>query len=136
MNIDAFEHLLPEVTDGNRAYWDGLEVRELRLQRCAHDDLFRFPASPVCPNCLSPEFAWTAVSGRATLWSWIVMHQEYFEAFADERPYPVAFVKLAEGPFMVSTVLADPATFRIDLPLELTFREIGDRAVPCFRPAP
>jgi uncharacterized OB-fold protein len=136
VNIDAYQRLLPEVTDGNRAYWDGLQLGELRLQRCAHDGVHRFPAAPVCPECLSPDFTWEAAGGEASLWSWIVMHQRYFEAFDDERPYPVAFVRLAEGPFMVSTVLADPATLRIDQPLELTFREIGDRAVPCFRPAP
>ncbi|OLT12174.1 hypothetical protein BJF78_24910 [Pseudonocardia sp. CNS-139] len=135
MDIDAFERLLPEVTDVNRGYWDGLAARELRLQKCAHDGAVRFPASPVCPGCLSPDSAWTAMSGRATLWSWIVMHQRYFDAFADERPYLVAFVRLAEGPFMVSTVVADPAALRVDLPLELEFREIGDHLVPCFRPA-
>jgi uncharacterized protein len=133
MDLDAFERLLPAVTDGNAPYWDGLAADELRLQFCTHDDTPRFPESPVCPVCLSPDSVWRPVSGDATLWSWVVMHQKYFEAFDDERPYPVAFVRLAEGPLMVSTVVGDRGALAVDAPLRLTFVTIGTHRVPAFR---
>jgi uncharacterized OB-fold protein len=135
MNIEAFERILPAVTDANRPYWDGLASGELRLQVCPIDGVHRFPESPVCPTCLSPEFSWQSVSGRATLWSWIVMHQRYFDAFDDERPYPIAFVRLEEGPLMMSTVLGDPASLSVDAPLTLDFKKVGERNIPCFRVA-
>jgi uncharacterized OB-fold protein len=133
MNIEAFERLLPPITDGSRPYWDGLAEGELRVQVCDHDGTHRFPESPVCPKCLSTDFTWQPVSGRATLWSWIVMHQKYFDAFEDERPYPVAFVKLEEGPLMVSTILGGRDGLTVDAPLALEFTQIGEQRVPAFR---
>jgi uncharacterized OB-fold protein len=60
------------------------------------------------------------------------MHQRYFDAYADERPYVVAFVELAEGPLMISTVVADPTTLIIDEPLALDFRQVGAHRLPVF----
>ena len=133
MDVEAFERILPPMTEANRPYWDGLAAGELRLQVCTSDRTYRFPQSPVCPACLSPDFTWQPVSGRARLWSWIVMHQRYFEAFDGERPYPVAFVQLEEGPFMMSTVVGDPATLSVDADVTLTFKPVGTRRIPCFR---
>lgn len=132
MDVTAFERLPPPVTDGNAPYWDGLAAGELRLQCCDHDNTFRFPESPVCPACLSANFTWRPASGQATLWSWILMHQQYFGAYADERPYVIAFVELAEGPLMISTVVADPATLVIDEPLQLDFKQVGKYRLPVF----
>ncbi|MFC4241878.1 Zn-ribbon domain-containing OB-fold protein [Gryllotalpicola reticulitermitis] len=133
MDLDAFARLLPPVTEGNRAYWEGLDAGELRLQFCNHDGTARFPESPVCPQCLSPDFSWRPAKGEATLWSWVIMHQKYLDAFDELRPYPVAFVKLAEGPFMVSTVIGDVDKLTVDAPLELVFTEVGARSVPAFQ---
>jgi uncharacterized OB-fold protein len=132
MNIEAFSRILPEVSDLNREYFAGLDAHELRLQVCDEDGSYRFPASPVCPLCLSSRFTWTAVSGKATLWSWIVMHQNYFEAFADELPYVVAFVQLDEGPFIMSTVTDDVDALTIGATLQLSVESVGDQPVPKF----
>lgn len=133
MNNDAFERLLPAVTPANRPYWDGLAAGELRVQFCDDDGTARFPESPVCPRCLSPEFTWKAVSGRGRLWSWIRMHQNYFEAFADERPYVIAFVELAEGPFMMATVTDPVESLSVDAEVELGFEQRGPHPVAAFR---
>jgi uncharacterized OB-fold protein len=90
----------------------------------------------VCPRCLCEDFIWQKVSGRGRLWSWIIMHQRYFEAFDDELPYVVVLVELDEGPWMMSALDGDPANLRIDLPLEVVFERVDDdRAVPKFRAA-
>jgi uncharacterized OB-fold protein len=136
MNIEAYERILPEIDDANREYWNGLDAGELRLQQCDDDKSYRFPASPVCPKCLSTRFTWRAASGRATLWSWIVMHQKYYEAFDDERPYTIAFVRLEEGPFMMSTVVDDVAELHVDAALQLAITAVGQHSSPRFRLAP
>ncbi len=133
MNIDAYEILLPPITDQNKPYFDGLDAGELRLQHCPQDDTWVFPATPVCPTCLTTELEWLTVSGKATLWSWIRIHQQYFEAYADERPYQVAFVKLAEGPFMMTRVLAEQEQLSIDADLELEMTVVGTHQLPTFR---
>lgn len=130
----AYPPLLPELTEHNRPFWDGCRAGELRLQQCDKCHHLWYPESSVCPECLSTQISWVAVSGRATLWSWITMHQNYFPAFESERPYNVAFVRLAEGPHLMSTLVDMSAELRLDAPLEVVFEEVpGDRMIPKFQ---
>ncbi|MGH2850214.1 MAG: Zn-ribbon domain-containing OB-fold protein [Solirubrobacteraceae bacterium] len=134
MNLDDYEKLLPQITEANRPFWEGCLAGELRLQVCESCGQRRLPDSPVCPRCLSRDFEWRAQSGRGRVWSWIVMHQRYLEAFADELPYVVLLVELDEGPWMISALDGDQRRLRIDAPLEVTFSRIDhDRAIPKFR---
>ena len=136
MDVDALVKIMPPVTDANRPFWEGTLAGELRLQVCDSCGLARYPEAPVCPRCLAEQATWTAASGRARLWSWIVMHQNYIAAFADELPYLVAFVQLDEGPFMYSAIVDPPAELRCDMPLEVVFDILSaERAIPKFRVA-
>lgn len=87
-------------------YWDSARARQLRLQRCQDCGTWRFPPSTICAQCLSESYAWEPISGRGTIWSWIVMHQHYFPAgLQRDLPYNVIFVTLEEGPQMISTLV-------------------------------
>jgi uncharacterized OB-fold protein len=133
VNTAEYESLLPAITPLNQPFWDGLEIGELRFQRCAEDGLLRYPEAPVCPRCLSPEFSWAATSGRASLWSWTVMHQNYFPAFAS-GPYVVAFVQLEEGPFMISAVDEPIEALQCGMALAVTFQQVTPtRKIPVFK---
>jgi uncharacterized OB-fold protein len=130
----SYERLLPPITSTNQPYWDGLAIGELRLQSCQTCGTVRYPDAPCCPECLAPEYTWKPVSGRAKLWSWIVMHQRYFDAFDSLRPYLVVHVKLEEGAFMVSSLIDPPDKLEIDLPLQVDFVESpAGRIIPKFR---
>jgi uncharacterized OB-fold protein len=97
-----------------------------------------YPPSTHCPTCLGTDYDWAPASGRATLWSWVSIHQPYLKAFADELPYLVAYVQLEEGPLLISTVVGVARTeLEIDLPLQLQFDRYGvdDIPMPVFRPA-
>ena len=48
------EPVLPTVTDGNRPYWEGGLVGELRLQRCAACGHLRYPISADLPDAACP----------------------------------------------------------------------------------
>lgn len=134
MDNEALVKIMPPVTEANRPYWDGTLAGELRLQTCTDCGTARYPEAPACPSCLGPDATWTAAGGGATLWSWIVMHQNYIPAFADELPYLVAFVQLDEGPFLYSTIVDPPAELTCDLRLEVVFDRVSDeRAIPKFR---
>ena len=128
---------LPVIKTLTEPYWSATKKHELRLQQCDECAHLWFPPAEYCPRCLSDQYTWTVVSGRAKLWSWISMWQMYFPAFADERPYVVAFVELDEGPRMMSTVVdCDPADLVCDMPLEVTFDDITPEiTLPKFRPA-
>lgn len=134
MDTEALVKIMPPVTDANRPYWEGTLVGELRLQTCDDCQTTRFPEAPACPRCLSESATWRVASGRATLWSWIIMHQNYIAAFADELPYLVAFVQLEEGPSMYSALVDPPDDLCCDMPLEVVFDQVSqERVVPKFR---
>lgn len=127
---------LPTLTNLNRPYFEGARLGELRLQRCNACGHHWFPPSTNCPKCLSTEHAWVRVTGRGRVWSWIVMHQRYFRAFEPDLPYIVAFIKLDEGPFMMSTLVGiGGEDMYCDLPVEVVFEHATDEiSVAKFRP--
>jgi uncharacterized protein len=134
VNAEQYATLLPEITAVNQPFWDGCAAGELRLQQCDQCRTHRFPDGPVCPRCLSGASRWQPVSGKGTLWSWLRMHQRYFPAFADEVPYLVAYIKLAEGPFMVSALVEEPERLAVDLPVQAVFvPSASGRVIAKFR---
>lgn len=136
MDKEAYLGMLPRITDFNRPFWDGCAAGELRIQVCDACGHAWYPEGPVCPECLADRFTWRAASGRAELWSWIRMHQNYLKAFSDELPYLIAFVRLEEGPYMMSTIVDPPPDLRPGLPLEAVFDQVtAERSVPKFRVA-
>jgi uncharacterized OB-fold protein len=136
MAIAEYTKPLPSLNRLNRPFFEGARQGELRLQRCDACGHYWFPPSTNCPHCLSKAMTWTPVSGRGRVWSWIVMHQRYFKSFEPDLPYNVAFIKLDEGPFMMSTIVGTPVeAIHCDMPVEVTFEPATDEiAIPKFRP--
>lgn len=128
---------LPTIDDGNRPFWQGCAAGELRLQRCTACTHLRYPINAVCPRCLAAEHVWEAVSGRGNVYSTIVFHQVYNEAFRGDVPYNVAMIALAEGPRMISNVTGVPAdAVRVGDEVTVWFdRVTADVAIPRFRRA-
>ncbi|MEV5594947.1 OB-fold domain-containing protein [Streptomyces sp. NPDC052496] len=131
---------LPETDAFNRTYWDAAARSRLLLRRCraggcgaAH----HYPRE-FCPRCWSEDVAWEEASGRATLYTWSVVHRNDLPPFGERVPYVAAVVDLAEGPRMMTEVVECPeAALRIGMPLRVHFRtaDASGIAVPVFRPA-
>jgi uncharacterized OB-fold protein len=96
---------LPLRTEENAPFFDYLNAGELRLQRCGACGAWRYPPAHSCPECLTEGGDWTAVSGTGSVYSFIVVHQRYDAAFADDIPYNVAVVELDEGPRLVTNLV-------------------------------
>lgn len=79
---------------------------------------------------------WEAASGRATLYTWSVIHRNDLPPFGTRVPYVAAVVDLAEGPRMMTEVVeCEHARLSVGMPLEATFRETAPGiAVAVFRP--
>ena len=136
--MTEYQKPLPLIDNWNRPYWEAARQHRLILQRCGACGTLRHPPGPVCPECQSPEITWTEASGQGRIWSWIRFHQNYFPGFADEIPYNVVLIELAEGPFLISNL--------IDLPegrdpecgqaVTVVFDDITPEfSLPKFRPA-
>lgn len=86
----------------------------------------RFPAQPAALGEEADAWETVALSGRGEVWSFSVLRQvpAGFESFA---PYPVALVKLEEGP-LVTAQLTDCTEEEISIgqPVEMVTRRLAD----------
>lgn len=126
---------LPTLSDDNRPFWDAAKQEELRLQQCSDCDHIRYPINHVCPKCLSERAEWKRVSGRGTVFSYIVFHQVYHAGFAKDVPYNVAMIQLEEGPRMISNVVGAPVdAVKVGDAVTVCFDHVTDEvAIPRFK---
>jgi uncharacterized OB-fold protein len=130
--VPAEGFLLPLGDEESDGFWDGTAVGELRVQACGTCGALRFPPRVMCPECQSTERTWVAVSGRGTIWSFVVVHPPVLPAYAPYTPFPVVTVTLDEKPNlrMVGNLVTgpggaindvDPATIEIGEPVRVVF---------------
>lgn len=119
MSLDT--RLQPLVDNWNRPFWDAAKEQRLLLQRCAATGRCFFPPAPVSPFTGKPDWAWIDASGKGELWSFVVFHQSYFPGMKDELPYPVAMVKLDEGPYLLTNLVGTTAAAKIGMRLAVRF---------------
>lgn len=112
----------PVIDNWNREFWEGCARHELRLQKCTATGKCFFPPAPVSPFTGRPDWSWITASGKGTLWSFVVFHQNYFDGMKDELPYPVVMVQLDEGPFLLTNLDGmDRSTLRIGMRLSVRY---------------
>ena len=134
---DKAKPIRPNITAVNRPFWDGCRRGLLLIQRCASCSRLRYPAGPVCPNCLGTESDWHEVSGNGKVFSFVVFHRAYHPAWEGKTPYNVSLIELDEGPIMLSNVVdIDNAEMAVGLPVRIAFQPLDDEVtLPVFRPA-
>jgi uncharacterized OB-fold protein len=128
---------LPVPSEDNQTFWDYLNQGELRIVRCAACGTMRHPPRPMCAECQSYEVEWVRVSGRGSVYSYIITHQPIHPALVDKVPFATVIVELEEGP-RLTTNLVDvaPAEITIGMPVEVVFQHMNDQiTLPLFRRA-
>lgn len=98
---------LPDITPLTAGFWEHARNGKLAVQVCKNCGDVHFPASPVCPACLSDDQEWRPVSGRGTLESWVEFHRAYWPGFQGDLPYRVCLVRLDEGPLLLSNLVGE-----------------------------
>jgi hypothetical protein len=90
--------LLPVIDEDSGPFWEAARRGELVMQRCGSCGRLRFPPRPMCPQCQSTEVTWSPMSGRGTVWSFVVPHPPLLPDYAELAPYNVVVVALDEDP--------------------------------------
>ncbi len=116
----------PEVS---QPFWDAAKRHELLIPHCTGCNRYFFYPREACPSCLSPDWVWSRVSGRARLYSWTTVFQPGDMRFAEEAPYVYAMVQLDEGPRMIGNVIdVDAEDFlspdNVNIRLEAVFEDV------------
>ena len=118
-------------------YWEAAKHHKLEVPHCNACGHYWFPPSASCPHCLSTDFAFTPVSGRGKVFSFVTFHRVYHPAFEQEVPYVVALVELEEGPRLLTNIVGVPVEqVTCEMPVKVVFDDVGDGvSVPKFTPA-
>jgi uncharacterized OB-fold protein len=134
--------VLPDVEDDDAGpFWQGTARGELLVQTCADCGRRRLPPRPMCPACRSLQHTWVRLSGRGTIWSFVIAHPPLLRAYQALAPYNVITVVLDEDPRLrlVGNLVARPdgpinevdaSTIRIGAPVKVVFQQVEDVFLP------
>ena len=91
---------------------------------------------PSVPAAAATGSPWEDASGRATLYTWSIVHQNDLPPFNEKVPYVAAVVDLEEGPRMMTNVVGcEFDDLAVGMALQVDFEDIGDGfSIPVFRP--
>jgi uncharacterized OB-fold protein len=129
---------LPRIDEESRGWFEGLARHELWLQRCGSCRTIRFYPRAVCTVCLSSEVVWERASGRGTVYTFTVTHQNQAPGFRERQPYIYGIVELAEGVRVPTNIVGcAPESVRIGMPVEVVFDDVTPEiTLAKFRPVP
>jgi uncharacterized OB-fold protein len=117
----------PEPDRDSAPWWEAVRRHELLVQQCDGCGAKRFPARAVCNRCRSRACSWIPSAGTGRVVSWIVNHQVFMPALADEVPLPILFVRLDDGDGIhMYGNLAGDAPITPDMPVEAVFADVDD----------
>jgi uncharacterized OB-fold protein len=86
---------LPDVD--TEPFWAALDAGELRVCRCPRCRFWHVPPLECCRKCAEPT-TYEPVSGRGTIYTFIIQRQPAVVGYFDQVPYTVALVDLDEQP--------------------------------------
>ncbi len=129
--------LLPWIDEDAQPFWEGARRGALRMQQCSETGRLIFPPRPMSPWGQHTEPSWTTVSGRGTIWSFVVPHPPLLPQFAAFARYNVIIVALDEDPTirLVGNLVAsaggpideiDPDTIEIGSAVRVAFERVTD----------
>jgi uncharacterized protein len=120
----------PVVTAESKAFFDAARQGRFMIPVCAACNRAHWYPRAICPFCASERIDWREASGKGTVYTFSVMRRV-------KEPYIIAHVTLAEGPTMLTNIVAcDPDTLRIGQPVAVTFQDSDNGPpVPLFKPA-
>jgi uncharacterized OB-fold protein len=116
-------------------FWRAAEEDRLVALACGNCGTFRMPPTPYCPTCQSKEKNWVELTGRATVFSYSIVHGY---PGIDDIVLAAAVLDLegAPGARLVSDIVdVDPDDVHIGMEVEVVFSPIADGwKLPLFRP--
>jgi uncharacterized OB-fold protein len=127
----------PKPTPESPRYWDGANAGELWIQKCVTTGKLFFPPRNYSPFTIGGDIEWVQVSGKATLYSYVINHRPA-PGFEEDGLYAIAVVQLDEGPRLMTNIVGieiTPENLVLDMPLQVQFEARGTQQVPVFAPA-
>jgi uncharacterized protein len=133
--MPVYSKQLPEITPSEKPFWEAAKLHVLTAYKCANCGTF-YSRVIHCVACDNPKMTWAKVSGKGEVFTFAVYHQLYHPGWKDEIPYNVSWIKLDEGPLLMSNVIGcNNEDLHIGMPVEVVFEDINEEiTLPKFRP--
>jgi uncharacterized protein len=125
----------PPMNPETQAYWDAAKAGRFILKRCNDCDTVIWYPRAICPHCWSSNTEWFDASGQGTVYSYTV-NTRGEGPYAKAGSFVLAYVELAEGPRIMTNIVADDfSAIEIGRPVEVIFAptDDGETALPRFR---
>ena len=108
---------LPALTPETEAFWTGGKDGRLLIQRCDTCLRYQHPPQPLCPVCRTETMAPVAVSGKGSVKTFTVNHQQWLPGH--DPTFVFAAIELPEQAelYVFGNVLAAPDWVRSGLPV-------------------
>jgi uncharacterized protein len=120
---------LPDLDwDVLRPHWDAARRQEFRMPRCTSCMTFNWYPKETCRACGASSFEWVLLQGRASLFTWVVVHRALHPSLAPLQPYVSAIVAIEEDPRVryVTRILDAPSdALRIGAGLQVCYEDFG-----------
>lgn len=101
-------------------FYAGLEQGQLLVQKCLGCGTLRNPPSPSCAECGSFDWAAQPLSGRGSVYSFIIHHYPALPTY--ETPHPVVLAELDDGVrFLAAMDGTPPEAISIGMRVEAEF---------------
>ena len=116
--------ILPRPSAGTRPFWDAARAHRLVLPRCERCARWANPQEVVHACACGGARAWSEASGRGTIASWTVVRKAAHPAVADEVPYTLLLVRLAEGAQLVSSLPGEGHGLAVGDEVEVSYDDV------------
>ena len=133
--MTEYSKQLPEINPSDKPFWDAAKRHELTAYRCLNCRTYYSQVTD-CLACDSPKMEWVKVSGKGEVYTFGIYHQLYHPAWKDDLPYNVSWIKLDEGPLIMSNVVdCKNEDITVGMPVEVVFDDVTEEVtLPKFRP--
>lgn len=127
MSTQPYKYPLPLAEADDEPFFEAAKRHELVAQQCVNCKQFQHPPGQTCPNCYGEIFEWVKLSGRGTIYSFVVAHQPTNPAFLDKVPYNIVEVEPEDAHgihFIGDVVNTDNANLKVGMPVQAFFDDV------------
>jgi uncharacterized OB-fold protein len=125
----------PVPDEASRPFFDAAREGKFLLRYCPTCSRYLVPSAEVCDSCFDYNIEWRESSGRGKIYSFVLNYQVIHPSFKDLVPYSVIVVELEEGPRFTCTYDGPNEEIEVDMPVRVTFEDLGEVSVPKFKKA-
>ncbi len=133
--MSEYKKQLPDITLTDKPFWEAAKRHELVAYSCLNCGTF-YSQVTECVACDMPKMEWVKVSGKGEVYTFGIYHQLYHPGWKEEIPYNVSWIKLNEGPLLMSNVIeCKNEDLHVGMPVEVVFDDVTEEVtLSKFRP--